>query len=297
MPTSMSLCMNAKNSNIQTSSIHETDTMSSIEVAKLTGKQHSHVMRDIRNMVENLKKSNESTSGLVDYSEDYHRSERNQYKYLSERTQKALLDFAFVDSSSPYIVKESSYKDDKGESRTMYLLNKKASLLLASGYNVILRAKIIDRWEELETGKATPMVKPKIPTITPTKIKASIEWIKGVSEILNLNDSSKHLLLEKIAKPLELPLPAYTKSKGIVKSATELLKGSNMTIRQFNQKMIEKGFLTELERKAAVGYKTFKSLTIKGLDYGENMVNPHNPTSTQPVYYEEKFNQLLTLLS
>lgn len=156
---------------------------------------------------------------------------------------------------------------------------------------------VFEVYRKVFHGAVNQLTHQRKPTITPTKIKASIEWIKGVSEILNLSDSSKHLLLEKIAKPLELPLPAYTKSKGIVKSASELLKGSNMTIRQFNQKMIEKGFLTELERKATVGYKTFKSLTIKGLDYGENMVNPHNPTSTQPVYYEEKFNQLLTLLS
>lgn len=156
---------------------------------------------------------------------------------------------------------------------------------------------VFEVYRKVFHGAVNQLTHQRKPTITPTKIKASIEWIKGVSEILNLSDSSKHLLLEKIAKPLELPLPAYTKSKGIVKSASELLKGSNMTIRQFNQKMIEKGFLAELERKASVGYKTFKSLTIKGLEYGENMVNPHNPTSTQPVYYEEKFSQLLTILN
>lgn len=255
MPTSMSLCMNAKNSNIQTSYVHDTDTMSSIEIAQISGRTHKDVMRSIRSM-------------------------EPAWVKVSGRN------FALT-----------SYKDEQGKERPCYHLTKEECLYIATKFNDEARAKLVRRWTNLETGKATPMVKPKKPTITPTKIKASIEWIKGVSEILNLSDSSKHLLLEKIAKPLELPLPAYTKSKGIVKSATELLKGSNMTIRQFNQKMIEKGFLTELERKAAVGYKTFKSLTIKGLDYGENMVNPHNPTSTQPVYYEEKFNQLLTLLS
>lgn len=97
------------------------NTMSSVQIAELTGKQHAHVMRDIRNMIDNLQQSNQSTSGCVNYSS--------------------------------YVIKEDSYKDAKGEQRTMFSLNKKACLLLASGYNVLLRAKIIDRWEELETEK------------------------------------------------------------------------------------------------------------------------------------------------
>lgn len=48
------------------------------------------------------------------------------------------------------------YKDAKGERRPMYNLTKKGCLILASGYNAVLREKIIDRWEALETGKATP---------------------------------------------------------------------------------------------------------------------------------------------
>ena len=97
------------------------NTMSSVQIAELTGKQHAHVMRDIRNMIDNLQQSNQSTSGCVNYSS--------------------------------YVIKEDSYKDAKGEQRTMFSLNKKACLLLASGYNVLLRAKIIDRWEELENEK------------------------------------------------------------------------------------------------------------------------------------------------
>lgn len=229
---------------------------------------------------------------------------RDLHSFLGSKQQFAdwiktrINQYGFIENQDYVILASENYEASwGGKNRVEYALTidmaKELSMVERSDKGKQARRYFIACEKGLKS-LAKPVRKP---TITPTKIKASIEWIKGVSEILNLNDSSKHLLLEKIAKPLELPLPAYTKSKGIVKSASELLKGSNMTIRQFNQKMIEKGFLTELERKAAVGYKTFKSLTIKGLDYGENMVNPHNPTSTQPVYYEEKFNQLLTLLS
>jgi anti-repressor protein len=36
----------------------------------------------------------------------------------------------------------------------MYSLDKRLSLVLATGYNVVWRTKIIDRWEELEREKA-----------------------------------------------------------------------------------------------------------------------------------------------
>lgn len=130
-----------------------------------------------------MKKSNESTSGLVE--EDYHRGDRTQYKYLSESTQKKLLNFAFSVGGSQYVITEDSYQDAKGEQRTLYSLNKKASILLASGYDVVLRAKIIDRWEALETGKAEPTISSvktevKQPTLS-DKMKVATWLIKTLN--------------------------------------------------------------------------------------------------------------------
>lgn len=82
------------------------DTMTSLEIAEVTGKQHAHVMRDIRSLLE--QGVNESNFGLVEYT------------------------------------------DKKGEARPMYQLTKKGCLILASGYDALLREKIINRWEELE---------------------------------------------------------------------------------------------------------------------------------------------------
>ena len=134
---------------------------------------------------------------------------------------------------------------------------------------------------------------------TPTKVRASLEWVKGVKDLLNLNDSSILSMIKQVGDPLGLPTPDYTQSKGILKSAGDLLKENGLSIsaQAFNQKMIEKGYMVELTRPSSKGVvKKFKSITGEGLNFGENQVNPNNPKSTQNLYYEDKFFKLLTLL-
>lgn len=146
--------------------------------------------------------------------------------------------------------------------------------------------------------KATEMAK-QISQPTPTKVRASLEWVKGVKDLLNLNDSSTLTMIKQVGDPLGLPTPDYTPSNGVLKSAGDLLKENGYTIsaQAFNQKMIEKGYMVELTRPSSKGgVKKFKSITGDGLAYGENQVNPSNPKSTQPLYYVDKFLELLFVL-
>lgn len=81
--------------------------MSSREIAELTGKRHADVLRDVRNMLNQL--------GLAERS------------------------FA------------SGYLDANNQQRTEYLLPRRECEILVTGYDVVRRAAVIDRWLELET--------------------------------------------------------------------------------------------------------------------------------------------------
>lgn len=48
------------------------------------------------------------------------------------------------------------YKDANGQMRPCYLLTKKECLYISTKFNDEARAKLVIRWESLETGKATP---------------------------------------------------------------------------------------------------------------------------------------------
>ena len=129
--------------------------------------------------------------------------------------------------------------------------------------------------------------------------KSQIDLLTVTSKLLNLNDSSKLLLATKIYKDHNIPtayLPDYTDSRGILKSATELLKENNISIStiKFNKIMINKGYLIEVERtsgKDKSKIKKFKNLVKT--EFGENQISPKNPKETQPMYYENKFLELL----
>lgn len=85
--------------------------MDSRDIARLTKKRHSHVLRDIRNMLEKLDKS-ESKNG------------------------------------SSYVIR--TYKNSNNVTATYYLLNYELTITLLTGYSVELRSAVVKRWIQLE---------------------------------------------------------------------------------------------------------------------------------------------------
>ena len=147
------------------------------------------------------------------------------------------------------------------------------------------------------------IAKNKLDSITVTENAAIaneyMKLLKTSAETLHMNENSILYISKKIYKDCNIPttyLPDYTTSKGILKSATELLRKYNIQIstRKFNKILIDKGLLREVERKSTkdnTKIKKFKNLV--NTEFGENQVNPNNPKETQPMYYEERFEELL----
>lgn len=125
-------------------------------------------------------------------------------------------------------------------------------------------------------------------------------WVKGVSDILHLNDASTLDLLEKTAAPLGLPVPDYVPASDTVHSATEQLARRNalMKVAEFNRLMTEAGLMKRESRfsKSKGKEVTWPVLVGEGLRYGCNQVSPKNPRETQPEYYDGKFDELLKRL-
>jgi phage antirepressor YoqD-like protein len=103
-------------------------TMSSRDIADLSGKRHDNVMRDIRTMLIELY----GEGGVLNFEETVQRENPSGGAPIPSKA---------------------------------FLLPKRETLILVSGYNLSMRAKIIDRWQELEAqaSKSTSLVPQSLP--------------------------------------------------------------------------------------------------------------------------------------
>ena len=130
-------------------------------------------------------------------------------------------------------------------------------------------------------------------------IEQGLTVVKFIADDMRVNGASRLLMYENLCKDFNIPtgfLPKYEyNGSRQMKALSFLLKenGCKVSAVKFNQRLIEHGYLEEKERPSSKsGMKKFKALTEKGLEYGENAVNPHNQKEVQPLYYEDMFMQL-----
>lgn len=181
---------------------NEIKTISSKVIADVTGKLHSNVMQDIRNIIEQL---GDSKGGLT--------------------------------------FQLSSYFGENQKQNPMYELTKKEALLLASGYNVSLRLKILDKLEELE--------KPKE--------RSKVEIVRSELALLEEREVREKLLLEANAK-IEIDKPKVVFADSVIGSSNSIL------VRQFAKDLCDAGFDTG-EKRLYDWFRTNKYLNDKNEPY------------------------------
>ena len=139
---------------------NKVQTMTSLEIAELTGKQHKNLMRDIRKMEIAWEKVNGLKFELVEY------------------------------------------RDQKGQLRPCYKLNKTECLYIATKFNDEARAKLVLRWQELELQEQQRQQQLALPS--PQKILALADNIIGEGLRLLNEPAEDTLTATQVAKTFNM---------------------------------------------------------------------------------------------
>ncbi|MBV5309100.1 BRO-N domain-containing protein [Chromatium okenii] len=136
------------------------------------------------------------------------------------------------------------------------------------------------------------------------ELAAKIFIAEAAARMLRMSDTSKIRMLTKIAESENISpdfLPDYV-DEPLVRAITPLLKeighplGSQVA-KKVNPALEAMGILQHLSRKGRNNeIKWFWNLTDEGLQYGRNETSPNNPRETQPLFFVERFPELLKRL-
>lgn len=175
------------------------ETMSSLQVAEITGKQHAHIMRDIRNLLE--QGVDESNFGLINYT------------------------------------------DNRNRQQACYELTKKGCLILASGYDALLREKIINRWEELELqhrngGFQIPQTLSEALMLAAEQTK-QLEQAKAEKQLLEAKAQEQERVIKEQAPKVEYYDDVLNSTSTY--TATQIAKEFGWGAETLNRKLKEKG--------------------------------------------------------
>lgn len=159
------------------------------------------------------------------------------------------------------------------------------------------------------TGEVLPSIRKtggySIPNRIPSNpqlqfVQTQVYLAEAISRNLRLNEASRLGMYQSIAEPYRLAIPQYVESKGVTKALKDLLEDmhSPYSAIKFNQVLEAQGYIETKTRPSSGGtVKRFKSITDKGLAYGENLQSPRNQKETQPHWYADKFGELYRVVT
>ena len=229
--------------------------MSSLEIAKLTGKRHDNVMRDINSLI-----LEEAISPLNYELSDYVSDRGKTYPMYELNLEATMVLITGYDAKRRAIVIKRWLALEKGEA--------------APAATPVVES---NRKEEID--------------IELMAVQSAANFLR-VSDSSKLE--MMHIVLESNGVKTTA-LPQYTEKVRKVCSATHLLEQNNcpIKVRAFNILLIKHGVMEKIERLASHGKKKkYNSLTEKGLKFGQNDAFKGSSTQTQVHLYSDTFMDL-----
>ena len=243
--------------------VNEIKTMSSLEIAELTGKRHDNVMVDIRKMLEELGKAAPAFTGTAFYEVNGAKRTREVFNLPKDLTITLVSRYSYV--ASNIIINRWLELED-----TVARISSNQSDTSVDIYAIGAIADVMRVAESSKLGMLKTYCAKNAPRLLPCLPQYAIDTFKEGE-----NGSSE----------ATLPL-------------TSLLEGTGVSAVKANAILIKEGILEELVRPSSKGgVKKFKSITAKGLAYGKNMTSPVNPRETQPHWYVNKKQELLAIIT
>ena len=247
-----------------TPAIGTQSTMSSREIADLTGKEISHIHRDIRTMLDALKD---------DPILDHVREEKDARGYTSAFHLNKELTLTLVAGYDAKlrlaIIKRWQELETKATPA--------APTLTQAEQDVRLAILLADALNMATSGRITML---------------------GVA----LKHSAPHMLPALPGYAIDAPTSILVSGNGssmVTASATELLKrhGVKLSAAKFNELLADAGLLNRCQRTSSRGaFKHFWSVTPQGEEYGKNITSAHNARETQPHWFVDCFGDLLEVV-
>jgi len=238
-------------------------TMSSREIANLTGKRHNNVKRDILSMLDDLKED------ALNFEHIYLDGQnREQVELLLDREHTDCLLTGYSPALRMKVIRRWRELEGQSEAR---------QAVMANGTKVIGEIAIMECF--------TRLLKPAA--------SCQMQMLAKIAE----NNGLDPKFLPSYA--VDAPPDAIGGSSLPTKALTSLLKDHSirMSPASFNKALQQAGLIKVMQRKnSKQEMVTFWAITDKGLRYGKNLTSPQSPRETQPHWYVDRFLELAGLV-
>ena len=246
-------------------------TMTSLEIAELTGKCHDNVIMDIEKILD------EPEIDPLKFQVGYSDSNNQEGKMYSLPEREYLL---IVSVYSPECMRAAidRWEELKAKKVKQDVPTNPVALAAYTAAMALQEADGIEARRD-ETDLSVLAVDKKVDTVSERLDKIE----QRLDEIEQIVGVSTHVSSQEI---LDMRYLLEEDDFGFGKS-----------VKQVNKKLVKLGFLEQKYRMSPTGKKKgFKALTEKGLIYGINVTITKRLCKTKPYYYGSKFEELLALI-